>query len=183
MDVFRQAIAQNDQWVLWNTKQTKLLLYMRTYVNWRPPTRIFKLILEPFWTAQIDGRDPLITNIIFSKQVWGQVRSREVIKHLKNMKKTDFFNIQINHISSHKRPIRTLDSSNWSLWPDKSFWFYKLGIGVTWGYLGSFGVKLQKCSNLDKLYTKMKLLVRWLRKNGFRGQSRSSDPKFGVFEV
>ena len=116
MDVFRQAIAQNDQWVLWNTKQTKLLLYMRTYVNWRPPTRIFKLILEPFWRAQIDGRDPLITNIIVSKQVWGQVRSREVIKHLKNMKKTDFFNIQINHISSHKRPIRTLDSSNWRAW-------------------------------------------------------------------
>ena len=99
------------------------------------------------------------------------------------MKKTDFFNIQIHHISSHKRPIRTLDSSNWSLWPDKSLWFYKLGIGVTWGYLGSFGVKLQKCSNLGKLYTKMKLFIRWLRKNGFRGQSRSPDPKFGVFGV
>ena len=93
VDVFRQAIAQNDQWVLWNTKQTKLLLYMRTYVNWRPPTRIFKLILEPFWTAQIDGRDPLITNITFSKATWGQVRSLEVIEHLKNLKKTDFFNL------------------------------------------------------------------------------------------
>ena len=151
--------------------------YNKAYDFQAPPTQIFKLILEPFRIAQIDGRDPLITNIIFSKQVWGQVRSREVIKHLKNMKKTDFFNIQIHHISSHKRPIRTLDSSNWSLWPDKSFWFYKLGIGVTWGYLGSFGVKIQTFSNLDKQYTKMKLLIPWLRKNGFRGHLRSSDPK------
>ena len=28
-----------------------------------------------------------------------------------------------------------------------------------WGYLGSFGVKIQSFSNLDKPYTKMKLLV------------------------
>ena len=92
-DVFCQAIAQNDQWVLWNTKQTKLLLYMRTYVNWPPPTQIFKLILETFWIAQIDGRDPLITNIIFWKKNWGQIRSPEVNEHLKNLKNIDFFNI------------------------------------------------------------------------------------------
>ena len=30
--------------------------------------------------------------------------------------------------------------------------------------LGVFGVKIQKFSNPDKLYTKMKLLVPWLRK-------------------
>ena len=33
------------------------------------------------------------------------------------------------------------------------------------GYLGSFGVKIQKISNLDNLYIKMKLLVTWLRKH------------------
>ena len=51
------------------------------------------------------------------------------------------------------------------------------------GYLGSFGVKLHTFSNLDKLYTKMKLLLRRLGKSGFRGQSRSSDLKLGVFGV
>ena len=34
-----------------------------------------------------------------------------------------------------------------------------------WAYLGSFGVKIQTFSNLDKLHTKMNLLVPWWRKN------------------
>ena len=51
------------------------------------------------------------------------------------------------------------------------------------GYLGSFGVKLHTFSNLDKLYTKIKLLLRRLGKSGFRGQSRSPDLKLGVFGV
>ena len=52
-------------------------------------------------------------------------------------------------------------------------WRYLGSFGVIWGHLtpkwgykGIFGVKIQKFSNLDKLYTKMKLLVRWLRKSG-----------------
>ena len=52
-----------------------------------------------------------------------------------------------------------------------------------WGYLGSFGVKIQSFSNRDKLLTKMNLLVPWLQLSGFRGQLRSSYPKLGVFGV
>ena len=40
-------------------------------------------------------------------------------------------------ISLHNRSIRAWDSPNWSLGPDKGFWFSKLGIGVPWGHLGS----------------------------------------------
>ena len=73
--------------------QNQYLLYNLTYAFKRPPTQILKLIVEPFWIAQIDGRDSLITNIIFSKATLGQIRSLEVIEHLKNLKKTDFFNL------------------------------------------------------------------------------------------
>ena len=44
---------------------------------------------------------------------------------------------------------------------------------------GAFGVKIQRFSNLGKLYIKMKLLMPWLQKSGFRGHPRSSDPKLG----
>ena len=65
--------------------------------------------------TQIDGCEPLITNIIFSKEVWGQIRSRGVIKHLKNLKNTDFFSILIRYISSQERLIRAHDSSKYSV--------------------------------------------------------------------
>ena len=38
----------------------------------------------------------------------------------------------------------------------KLFDFASGGVGVVWGYLGSFGVKIQTFSNLDDLYIKMK---------------------------
>ena len=41
-----------------------------------------------------------------------------------------------------------------------------------WGHYSKF-------SNLHRLYTNMKLFVRWLQKSRFRGQSRSPDPKLG----
>ena len=132
-----------------------------------------------------------------------------------------------SNISLHNWPIKAWDSSNWSLGPNKGFLFCKLGVGVTWGYLGSlgvkiqtfsnldnniskwssrcpdykkvvsevtrghptpnqghlgsFGVKIQRFSNIDNLYTKRKLFVSWLEKNGFWGQTRSSDPELGAF--
>ena len=81
--------------------------------------------------------------------------------------------------SLHNWPISAWNSSNWSLGPDKTFLFCKLGVGVTWGHLGSLGVKIQTFSNLDSLYIKMKLSVPWLQKSGFRGDPRSSDPESG----
>ena len=42
-----------------------------------PPTQIFKLIVVPFWIAQINRRDSLIKNIIFSKATLSQIRSLE----------------------------------------------------------------------------------------------------------
>ena len=45
--------------------------------------------------------------------------------------------------------------------------------------LGSFGVKIKRFSKLGKLYTKMELLVSWIRKRGFRGNPRTFDPKIG----
>ena len=65
------------------------------------------------------------------------------------------------YISLHDWPIKVWDSSNWSLWPNKSFEFYKLGVGIIWGYLRSFWVKIQSFSNLDKLYIKVNLFVPW----------------------
>ena len=84
------------------------------------------------------------------------------------------------NISLHNWPIKAWDSSNWSLGPNKGFLFCKLGVGVTWGYLGSLGVKIQTFSNLDNLYIKMKLLVTWLRKSCYQGHLT---PNWGVFGV
>ena len=58
------------------------------------------------------------------------------------------------NISLHNWPIKAWDSSNWSLGPNKGFLFCKLGVGVTWGYLGSLGVKIQTFSNLDNNISK-----------------------------
>ena len=56
-------------------------------------------------------------------------------------------------------------------------------VGVTWGYLGSFGVKILKFQNIGKLYTKMKLLVTWLRKSGSRGHLTPNWGYLGSFGV
>ena len=58
-----------------------------------------------------------------------------------------------------------------------------MGVGVTRGHLGLFGVNIQSFSNLGKLYTKMKLRLPWLRIIDFRGHPRSPDPKLGGFVV
>ena len=152
IDVNRQA--QKDQWVLWNSKHTKPLLYRRTYVIWLPPTQISKLMPERFWIADIDKRDPLIMNIMFLKATIGQMRSLEVIKHVKNLKNTDFFSTLIHHIPIHARLIRALDSSNWSLWPTESLTIYEVEVEVTWSHFGSFGVKIKKIKNRQIIYQK-----------------------------
>ena len=66
-------------------------------------------------------------------------------------------------------PNLTLDSSFETSWPETSAKNSEKSGWSQLGVLGSFEVKIPKFSNLDKLYTKMKLLVQWLRKSGSWG--------------
>ena len=62
---------------------------------------------------------------------------------------------------------------NWSSWSrDCKKLIFEVSRGhptPNWGHLWSFGVKIENFSNLGKLYTKLKPLVPWSRKNGFQG--------------
>ena len=77
-----------------------------------------------------------------------------------------------------KRSTLSVDYENVIFWSVEVTWPQIRGI---WGHLGSSGLKTKTFSNQDKLYIKMKLLIPWLRKSGFRGRPTPGDLRsFGV---